>query len=341
MRILHILNSNKFSGAENVVITIIKNMPNNYNCIYMCVRGPIEEKLLENGITYFLVNKLSKTNIRKAIKEFSPDIIHAHDFRASVLASMVKTDAILVSHIHNNVPFMKTWNLKSLLYFRSVKKYKKVLGVSPSVLDECIFKNKLAKKFKLVSNPIDFEFLNKQYTNGQKKFDICFVGRLTEQKNPLRFVSIVQKIKKIDNDVKAVIVGGGELEQEVCGKIISENLSDNISVVGYKKNPFEYLNKSRMLFLTSEWEGFGLVLVEAMAMRLPVAATKVGGTSQIVQGCSGVLCESDNDYVDFYLKLCDRETYESYSNGALNQAKEMGNIEQYISNLINEVYEVV
>ena len=52
MKVLHILNSNKYSGAENVVITIIKNMPQNFECCYLSCSGPIEKTLLENGIRF-------------------------------------------------------------------------------------------------------------------------------------------------------------------------------------------------------------------------------------------------------------------------------------------------
>ena len=96
MKVLHILNSNKYSGAENVVITIIKNMPQNFECCYLSCSGPIEKTLLENGIRFKLVDKLSINAIKRVVKEFSPDIIHAHDFKASVLASKIKFKGVLI-----------------------------------------------------------------------------------------------------------------------------------------------------------------------------------------------------------------------------------------------------
>ena len=85
MTILHILKSNEYSGAENVVCTIIKNMPEHHS-IYMSRNGSIENQLQERGIDFYGVEKIDVKTIKKAISELKPDVIHAHDFTASVMA---------------------------------------------------------------------------------------------------------------------------------------------------------------------------------------------------------------------------------------------------------------
>ncbi len=338
MRVLHILNSNKYSGAENVVITIIKNMPSDYECCYLSCKGPIESNLLGNDIKYKLVDSLSISAIKGVVKEFSPDVIHAHDFKASILASKINFRGILISHIHNNNPFMRTWNLKSFLYLTCIKKFKYILGVSNSILTECIYSEKIASKFKQIGNPIDIEYLNSLYVKKQKKYDIIFIGRLTEQKDPLRFINIIKQIHEQNNQLKVVMIGDGNLMPDVLAEIRKNSLDNVIDALGFKDNPFEYILKSKIMFMTSKWEGFGLVVVEALSMHVPVACTRVGGMPELISEKSGQVCDNDKDFIDFYNKLRDELKYKEYSNGAFLRALELGNIKEYINKLTNEVY---
>ncbi|MCI8911836.1 MAG: glycosyltransferase [Clostridia bacterium] len=338
MKVLHILNSNKYSGAENVVITIIKNMPQNFECCYLSCSGPIEKTLLENGIRFKLVDKLSINAIKRVVKEFSPDIIHAHDFKASVLASKIKFKGVLISHIHNNNPFMRTWNLKSFLYFTCIKKFKYILGVSNSILTECVYNEKMSAKFENIGNPIDIDSLNSLYEKKQKIYDIIFVGRLSEEKDPLRFINIIKQIQEQNKQIKVVMIGDGELMPDVLREINKYNLNNVIEVLGFKDNPFEYILKSKIMFMTSKWEGFGLVVVEALSMHVPVACTRVGGMPELISEKSGQVCDDDKDFIDFYNKLQDDLNYEAYSEGAFLQALKLGNIKEYIKKLTDFVY---
>ena len=66
-KILHWLSSNRYSGAENVAISIIRHLSNEYEFAYMSPAGPIERILLENGIKYFPLNKPSFDQVHKCV----------------------------------------------------------------------------------------------------------------------------------------------------------------------------------------------------------------------------------------------------------------------------------
>ena len=91
--VLHLLNSNKFSGAEHVVVNIIKNMPISVESIYCSPDGPIREKLSSSGVTFESVNAkfLTVKEVKSIILKVKPDIIHAHDFTAGIIASLTCT----------------------------------------------------------------------------------------------------------------------------------------------------------------------------------------------------------------------------------------------------------
>ena len=123
MRVLHVLNTNSYSGAENVAITIINHMPD-VESIYLSLNGPISEILNKNNIKYYPVDKLSVKSLKKAIQDINPDVIHAHDYTASILCALCFPKAKLISHIHNNSPWIKKYGIYSWAYLFSSFFYK-------------------------------------------------------------------------------------------------------------------------------------------------------------------------------------------------------------------------
>ena len=90
MKILHVLYSNRFSGAENVVCQIIgmmKKVPG-VEMIYCSPDGQIREALSERGIAFEPIADLNKSELRRVIAKVKPDVVHAHDMRASFVAAL-------------------------------------------------------------------------------------------------------------------------------------------------------------------------------------------------------------------------------------------------------------
>ena len=85
--VLHIVNSKIYSGLEKVACDIIQNLDYQYNGIYVTQNGPIVDILKEKNISYEIIKKVNKKEIKRVIKKYAPDIIHAHDFTASVISA--------------------------------------------------------------------------------------------------------------------------------------------------------------------------------------------------------------------------------------------------------------
>ena len=186
MVILHILNTGSFSGAENVVISIInefqKRNIENIELIYVSLEGSIRERLEKEKIKYEPIKKMSVGEIKRVIKKYNPDIIHAHDFTASIICAVSAQKIPVISHIHNNCPWLKKICLKTLAYGMTCFKYKYMLGVSDSVFEEFIFGRFFDKKEKIVGNPISVELIRRKTdgSNSGEEYDIAFLGRLSE-----------------------------------------------------------------------------------------------------------------------------------------------------------------
>lgn len=338
-KILFLLNTNSYSGAENVVIQIIENIRDtNFEMIYVSKEGPIRKYLENKRIRFLAIKNMNPIEINRIIYQEKPDIVHANDFRASIMVAINGWKLPIISHLHNNVPWMKKYHLYAFLYLLTSVCYRKILIVSPSILEEYVFGNWIRKKTIIVNNPINlkkFQEYKQAYDFHYKKvYDIGFLGRLTSQKNPFRFIEIIVGLKKIIPLLKIIMIGDGELRKECERKIEALYLKENITILGFQENPYQYLYQCKVLCMPSKWEGFGLAAVEALAFHIPVVATKVGGLPLIVDNSCGRLCTTNKEFIDeIYKLLTDENYYLDKQENARKKALQLDNIEEYMSNL--------
>lgn len=121
---------------------------------------------------------------------------------------------------------------------------------------------------------------------------IVAAGRLAEAKNyPLMIEALA--VLRARTPARLCILGQGELESALRQLIAARGLGDAIRLGGFQSNPWKYIARADLFLLTSRYEGFGNVLIEAMACGVPVVATASAGTRDIVRhGIDGMLAES-------------------------------------------------
>lgn len=340
--LLHILNTGSYSGAENVVITIIegfrKYYPNYFSCVYVSIDGTIRDVLKKHNIIFEPISDMTISEIIRVKKKYKPDIIHAHDFTASIICAAAAGKVPVISHIHNNSPWIERYCLNSFVYGLSCIKYKKILGVSTSVFDEYVFGRFIRRKSSVIGNPIDISKIRILSENADinEGYDVVFLGRLTVPKDPLRFIDIIAGVKEKYPEISAVMIGDGELRQEVEKKISYLGLGKSIALKGFVSNPYGILKNSKMLCIPSKWEGFGLAAVEALALGKPVLASPVGGLPEIVNNNCGGLCKDKQEFVDLILDfIYDKQRYAMISFAANKRAEELNNIKFYLEKIIN------
>ena len=115
MKILHLLTTNQFSGAENVCLSIMNILKNEHDVYYASVDGPIRNTVENMGHTFVPMSSFSIGNVKNVIHQIQPDVIHAHDIRASVYSAFVYRGKI-ISQIHGKFPEMGHISLKSVLF---------------------------------------------------------------------------------------------------------------------------------------------------------------------------------------------------------------------------------
>jgi len=344
MKIMHILCTGTYSGAENMAISIIEQMKDkDHTGVYVSPSGIIDEKLYENNIEHFIIKKVCVKEIKRAIRTIKPDIIHAHDFKASVIATLTLTQIPIISHLHNNSNWIKKFNFKSLVYLLCSRRVKKILLVSKSIKEEYIYSNMISDKMIVMGNFVDLKNVRYKANEGnmKEKFDVIFLGRLSLEKNPEKFLGVIKLVKDKLPNINAAMVGDGSLKTK-CEDIIKENcLENNVELFGFLDNPYTILNNSKILCITSNWEGFGLVAVEAFALNIPVVASDVGGLPDIVDDYCGKICKSNKDFCEEIVKLLkDFKYYEKKVSNIPQKLSKINNTAKYIENLDNIYREI-
>ena len=342
VKVLHLLSSNSLSGAENVVCTIIETFDDKFEMIYCSPSGRIKSVLENKKIPFYGLKKLSYFQVKKIIKEYHPDIIHAHDYKASCLAALFSNKAKIISHIHVNNKIMQSFNIKSLIYRLLCNNFNRIIWVSDSALNEYYLKKNVISKSSVIYNVVNQEQIIKKSNeyNTNCLYDLIFLGRLTYQKNPERLIEIIKGIKKHISNIKVAIVGDGLLLDNVHKLVIDNKLENNIDLLGFKSNPYPLLKCSKILIMTSRYEGTPMVALEAQALGKPIIATEVDGLKKIIKNNYNGFLSNENDLlIDMSLKLIENNNlYNDYSINSINNFKTVCDLKNYINN-IRKIYE--
>lgn len=344
MRILYLLKSNSYSGAENVILTLMDQLPDNYETYYASPDGPIKEVALSRGQKFVALEKPNLRSVKNIINTINPDIIHASDFSMSILATMASVHIPIISHLHNNPTWIKKpFDLRKAIYTLSLRRISKVVCVSSKIIDE-FSSQSLRKKAVVIPNAIDLDKVRKMsLAYNTDKSDVCLVGRLTNQKNPLFFCKIIKKIKDSCPDIRAVIIGKGELQTEVESYIQENALTSNVKLIGFKRNPYPFMRNTKLCIMPSKYEGFGLAAVEMLALGKPVIASNVGGLGNIVNEACGTLINGYDveKYSKSYFRLTRPDIYQKKAKGALITAKKFSDKKVFSQSFENVYSEVV
>lgn len=337
-KILFLVGSNKFSGAENVVCTIINNIGENFDCLYCCPEGPIKEQLEKRKIKYKLIKKINYNNIKKVLDEYKPDIIHANDYRATLISAMFYRKYRIISHIHVSNPLFNRNSIYSKVFNIIFKRVEKIIWVSESALNKYYYKDNIINKSIVLYNIIDTNYISemlKEY-DVNKIYDLIFLGRLSEQKNPEKLIEIIELLKRKQENIKVAIVGDGEKQKIIKSMIDIKHLNKNIDLYGFQANPYPILNNSKILIMTSKWEGMPMVALEAQSFGKVIISTPVDGMKKIIQNdVNGFLSEENSEIVDKIIEYLEEEKYNKMSKNVKSNFTKINNEKKYFEKIHN------
>ena len=343
MKVMHVLNSRIYSGAEKVVCQIIHAFGDtDVEMVYCSPYSDIVRDMLqEQGVTYLPVEKLTPKHLGRIIRAEKPDLIHAHDMRAGFMSALCCGSIPMISHIHNNAYDARGLSPKSVAYLLAGIRAKHILWVSNSSYEGYLFHRLFAKKSSVLYNIIDSDAIFKKLSEDENTYcyDMIYVGRLTYQKDPQRLMRLCARLKEHKPDLQVAIVGTGELEEEVKGLCQELKLQDTVHFLGFQANPIKMIHDSKAMILTSRWEGTPMCALEAMALGTPVVSTPSDGMKDLIDhNENGCLGETDDELEASLLRIFrDAVFRKTLSENAVKKFRKINDTEGY-KNAIADCY---
>ena len=247
--------------------------------------------------------------LRALLKDWEPVVVISHLTEMNRMMLRCRLLGVLSAPVivvdHNNMALkvgsgMRGRVLRKELQFL-YRRASAVVGVSQGVLDSVRDVTGISvAQGEVINNSIDVSVIEKAAVDQPvdefvepflqlPRPVIISVGRLNWQK---AYDSLIAAFSELPNDLHGslVIMGEGELLEDLRACAEKLGVGDQVHFPGFVKNPWWYMAQSDLFVSSSIWEGFGLVLVEAMACGLPVVSTDSPGPAEIIEsGISGVL----------------------------------------------------
>lgn len=316
MRIMHLIDSLEFGGAEQVVVSLSNEQSRNHSVFVCCVKqeGDLSDSL-SGSVEIINLNRGEGNNYKLAlsvsniIKEKSIDVLHVHCWGLFVAGAIAKTLSRLgcsVFTVHgtyieypSGVASVIKRGIRRLLERVFVGQYTRIVSVSGQL--ENYIGTALGfrgERLQVIENGIEVG-PEPESKIERGKTVLITVGRLHPVKNYKMMIRAVASVIERDENLELWIVGDGDIRGELEDLIKELGVEDNIRLLGFRSDINELLSRSSVFLLSSEYEGISIALLEAMRMGLPAVATRVGGIPETIEeGKTGLLVE-DGDTAAF------------------------------------------
>jgi len=316
MRILHLISSGGLFGAERVAVELSKSLKKTYHCepvlgVIRNVYNPHEEILEEaksNGLDYAVFSCRSPLDLKLAfsirafIKKNRIDVIHCHGYKSNfygLLASKGQVPSVTTNHNW----LTAHWKLKTYCFLDSlwIRFFDRIVAVSNEVKEEMLKYKIPGEKIRVIDNGISLERFEKRAETRKMKTLLGFeektrvigtVGSLVIEKGHIYLLEAARQILDVVKDLKFLIIGDGPLQKALEEKSKELGIKKDIIFMGQRKDIPELLTAMDIFVLPSIKEGLPVALLEAMAAKRPIVATRVGAIPRVIESKDiGILVE--------------------------------------------------
>ncbi len=308
IKLLEIIGDSTLAGAPRHLLTLLENLPEkNFSLFVICPPGPLagEVRALKRNIDLEIVPMNSKLDlssireIRANIKHIKPDVIHVHGTRAGSLARLasislgyplIYTEHLWTKHYRITNPFnygVQITGLWFLDWFTTLN-----IAVSQAVKDFMVA-NQISRPEKIivVFNATKIPKERAKIFSG-KNLRLGTVGTLNFQKGIQYLIQAMPKILREFPNVTLEVIGEGEHRRQLEKLTKKLKLEKKVIFTGFIQEIDEKMKEFDVYIQPSYSESFGLAIVQAMSLGIPIVATNTGGIPEVVTaGKSGLLIE--------------------------------------------------
>jgi L-malate glycosyltransferase len=321
IKVCHLISGDLWAGAEVQAYTILVSLRSVSDLDLSAIvfnEGKLSAELRKAGLKVTVIEE-AKHNffkilnlIEKELKCKDVDIVHTHRYKENILAGLLKRKCgikYLVQTVHGlDEPFKGIKKLKSKLYTQLNKYFTRryfdiVVTVSHDIqarLSGIITPDKLAT----IHNAVDTTVLQltspavevkKTLRIGEGHPIIGSVGRMVPIKGYDIFLKGAKMILQSEPKARFLLVGDGPLRPELEKIAKKMGIENEVRFLGFRGDILDVVNCFDIFVLSSYYEGIPIALLEAMALKKPVVATRTGGIGEVVENeVSGLLTEKGN-----------------------------------------------
>lgn len=299
MRVIHVSTAPTWRGGEQQIVYLYDELNFQVMQWIICVEGSrMEDNCLLYDRRYHSHPKTSSLSfsfskkLAQMVREHSIDLVHAHDSHAhtfcilsSLLFGMKKP---IVVHRRVDYPVSKSWFSRFKYNYPQIEKFICVSQEVKRVLDRSL---KDSSKSTVIYSGIDTrKFLNADrdsLRNLLTRIDdqtlIGNVAAITQQKDYFTFVEAAALIKARKDNVHFVVIGDGDQRREIEQLVREKGLKTHFTFLGYRKDVEVLLPGLDILMFSSEKEGLGTTLIDAMISGVPIVSTNAGGIRELLE----------------------------------------------------------
>ncbi|MCA9047596.1 MAG: glycosyltransferase [Planctomycetaceae bacterium] len=317
--ICHVIHALGVGGAEVLVDQMMRRMNDRYRCVVAVLDevGEIGQRLQADG---FVVQHLHRQpgidrgcarRLDAFARRENARLLHAHQytpfFQAMMSRGLTGNRPVLFTEHGRHFPDLPS--RKRMMANRMLlRKCDRLVGCGKAVRNALVNNEGLpADRVKVVYNGADLDALNQPSPDARRRIraefgiaDDCFVAvqvaRLHELKDHGTALRAIHEVRKSVPGIRLLIAGDGDRRGMIEAMITDLQLEDHVILAGARGDVADLLAASDAFLMSSISEGIPLTIIEAMAARIPVVATAVGGIPEMIDdNCSGLLAPSGDD----------------------------------------------
>jgi glycosyltransferase involved in cell wall biosynthesis len=227
------------------------------------------------------------------VRSLRIDVLHAHEVKSDVigLLASVLRKVRTVTTLHGWIANGAKQRALIALDRRVIRRFDKVIAVSSAIRDQLLAAGLPDRKIHVVHNAIVLERYRRTgrrgYLSSLVGADLrgpvlASIGRLSVEKGHADLLHAIAIVSRQGRQVSAVLAGDGPERQALVDQAKTLGIADRVHFPGYVDQPQQILEETDLMVLPSHTEGLPNAVLEALAMHVPVLATRVGGTPEVI-----------------------------------------------------------